>query len=356
MTFGRNFLPGPTGVHPEVLAAMAEPMFSYLGPRMRPILEEIQPPLQAMFGTARPVFGITSSGTGVLEMAIRNGVRERVMVAVGGYFGEYLARIAERCGKEVVRVHVPLGRTVEPDQLAAFLDSPQVDAVAVVHSESGTGALAPIADLVRVVAAKKDVMFIVDAISSAAGTPIDMDRNRYDFVATGSQKALALPPGLGFGAASSRFEERARSIEDAGYYFNVPRWIRMASGYELSETPALSIYMALLLQLRRIAAAGGWPARWARHEALAGQFHTWAASQPALEMLAAEGRRSPCVSAVRLKHHDPLAVAAALESDGFLVGKAIDPANGPLLRIGHMGDALPEHLADLLEAMGRLIS
>jgi len=356
MTFGRNFLPGPTGVHPDVLAAMSGPMFSYLGPRMRPILEEIQPALQSMFGTTRPVFSVTASGTGVLEMAIRNSVRERVMVAVGGYFGEYLARIAEACGKEVVRVEVPLGRTLEPDQLAAFLDSPAVDAVAVVHSESSTGALAPIAELARVVQSRKNVMFIVDAISSAAGTPIDMDRNGYDFVATGSQKALALPPGLAFGAASARFEERARTIEDAGYYFSVPRWIRMASSFQLSETPALSIYLALQTQLRRIAAAGGWQARWDRHQALATQFHAWAVTQPALEVLASEGRRSPCVSAVRLRHHEPAAVAGALEEQGFLIGRAIDPAHGPLLRIGHMGDVETGHLTALLEALGALIS
>ena len=356
MTFGRNFLPGPTGVHPEVLAAMAGPMFSYLGPRMRPILEEIQPPLQAMLGTTRPVFGVTSSGTGLLEMAIRNGVRERVLVAVGGFFGEYLARIAERCGKDVVRVNVPLGRTLEPDQLAAFLDGPKLDAVAVVHSESSTGALAPIADLAKVVASRPDTMFLVDAISSAAGTPIEMDRHGYDFVATGSQKAMALPPGLAFGAASRRLEERARSIDDAGYYFSVNRWIRMASSYQLSETPALSLYLALQVQLRRIAAAGGWSARWARHQALAGQFHTWAAGQPTTTLIAGEGRRSPCVSAIRLQHHDPALVAAALEAEGFLVGKAIEDAHGPMLRIGHMGDAEPADLAALLDALGALIS
>src|SRR5215813_8303905 len=108
MTFGRNFLPGPTGVHPDVMAAMMEPMFAHYGPRMRPILEEIQPPLRAMFGTNRPVFTVTCSGTGLMEAAIRNAVRQRVLVVVNGYFGEYFGRIAEESGKEVVRIHLPL--------------------------------------------------------------------------------------------------------------------------------------------------------------------------------------------------------------------------------------------------------
>src|SRR5688572_22934485 len=100
--FGRNFLPGPTGVHPDVMGAMMHPMFAHYGPRMRPILEEMQPELQAMLGTARPVFAVTCSGTGLMEAAIRNSVKSRVLVVVTGFFGDYFAQIAEACGKEVV--------------------------------------------------------------------------------------------------------------------------------------------------------------------------------------------------------------------------------------------------------------
>jgi aspartate aminotransferase-like enzyme len=356
MTFGRNFLPGPTGVHPDVMAAMTEPMFFYLGPRMRPILEEIQPTLQSMLGTTRPVFTVTCSGTGVLEMAIRNAVRHRVLVVVGGYFGEYLAGIAERCGKEVIRVSVPLGRAIEADQLEQLLDGPRVDAVAVVHSESSTGALAPIAELAAVVRKRPDVLFLVDAVSSAAGHPIEMDRIGADFVATGSQKALALPPGLGLGAASERLEARARTIEDTGHYFSVPRWIDMATNYRLAETPALSQYLALQVQVRRIAAAGGWQPRWERHRRLAERFHAWAAGQTGAALLAPEGRRSHCVSAIRLVRHQAAEVAGALADQGFLVGQAIDPAHGQIIRVGHMGDLELEHLDALLETLGALLS
>lgn len=357
-SFGKNFLPGPTGVHPDVLAAQLEPMFAHYGPRMRPILEEIQPALRAMFGTQRPVFAVTCSGTGMMEMAIRNSVRRRVLVVVSGYFGEYFAKIAERCDKDVIRVEVPFGQTLEATQLEALFDGPPVDAVALVHSESSSGALAPLADLAAVVRRQKDVMLLVDGISSAAGVPIEMDKVGIDFMITGSQKALSLPPGLAFGAVSPRLEERARKIDDAGHYFSVARWLAMASEYQLFETPALSVYMALHCQIRRIAAAGGWPARWAKQQALAEKMWGWVRSHPGLRFIAPEGRRSPTVTALDLgAGKDARRVIQALEADGYLISWAVDSATyGNMIRIGHMGDLELEHLDGLFSALEPLIS
>ncbi len=356
MTFGKNFLPGPTGVHPDLLEAMVAPMFAHYGPRMRPFLEEIQPSLRAMFGTSQPVFTVTCSGTGLLEAAIRNAVRERVLVVVTGYFGEYWAKIAERCGKDVTRVELPIGGTLEADQLAAFLDGPEVDAVAVVHSESSSGALAPLAELAAVVRQRPNVLFLVDGVSSAGGTPIEMDRVGIDFMVTSSQKAIGLPPGLAFGAVSHRLAERAARMDDAGHYFSVTRWVEMATNYRLFESPALPIYMALVAQLRRIEAAGGWAARWERHRQLSARFANWADGR-GLSILARPGRRTPTVSVFRTPEgRDAAQVADALDTQGFLVGRGITPDQGQVIRIGHMGDIEIEHLDRLLAALEPLIS
>ncbi len=356
MTFGKNFLPGPTGVHPALLESMVAPMFAHYGPHMRPILQEIQAPLRAMFGTDQPVFTVSSSGSGLLEAAIRNAVHDRVLVVVTGHFGEWWAQIAERCGKEVTRVEVPFGRTLEAPQLAALLDGPEVDAVAVVHSESTSGALAPLAELAAVVRQRPNVLFLVDAVSSAGGAPIEMDRVGIDFVVTSSQKALGLPPGLAFGAVSPRLRERAAGIDDAGSYFSVTRWVDLATRFQLIETPALPIFQALRSQLRRIGAAGGWPARWERHRRLSARFEAWATAR-GIEMLAPEGRRTPTVSVFRPPRGlNSAPVADALEAEGFLVGQAIDVDHGETLRIGHMGDLEVEHLDSLLTALEPLIS
>src|SRR5688500_8774770 len=136
MTFGKNFLPGPTGIRPELLATLGAPMFAHYSPRMSDLLRRIQPHLQDMLGTSQSVFTVSSSGSGMIEGAVRSAVATRLLATMGGFFGEHFARIAERCGREVVRINVPPGKTVEADQLAMLLDGPPVDAVSVVHSET----------------------------------------------------------------------------------------------------------------------------------------------------------------------------------------------------------------------------
>jgi aspartate aminotransferase-like enzyme len=356
MTFGRNFLPGPTDVHPAVLRALDQPMFGHRSPRMQAILSAMQPALQALFGTTQPVFISTSSATGLIEASVRNGVRERVLVVAGGYFGEMYARVAEACGKGVIRLHVHPGQAVEPDALDSLLDGPPVDAVALVHSESSTGALAPLPELAEVVRRREDVLLLVDGVTSVGAVPIEMDRWGADFVLTGSQKAMALPPGIALGAASRRFLARAEKLRDAGFYFSVPKLVKIARESLPFWTPAMSLILALDCQMKRIAASGGLPARFERHRRMGEIMAAWAENHPRTPLLAPPGRRSPAISSLRLPAgHEPGAVAGALEERGYLVGTGLDPRHGALLRIGHMGDLEPEHLAGLLAELEEVL-
>lgn len=355
--FGRNFLPGPTDVRPEVLAAQAQPMFPHRGPRMRDILAAAQPELQTCFGTTQPVFVATCSGTGLIEAAVRSGVKSRVLVPVGGYFGEYFARIAESCGKQVFRVEVHSGTAITPAQLDQFLEGPAVDAVALVHSESATGALADVPALAEVVRARKDVLLLVDGVTSVGAMPIEMDRWGVDYYCTGSQKALALPPGLAFGAASERFLDRAVEQPDAGFYLSVKKLVTIAREHLPFWTPAVSLLLALEAQLAGIAASGGWPARWDRHRRMLSVMETWIAGRRDLHLLAREGARSPAISTVVLPPSlEPRRVMSALLTAGYLVGGPLDARQQDVIRIGHMGDLQPSHLSKLLDTLAEVLA
>src|SRR5207249_154899 len=216
--FGRFFLPGPTDVHPEVLAAMHRPMIGHRSGAMEQLLAGIEAPLARLFRTARPVLVGTTSATGFMEMAVRNGVRHRALSLVNGSFSERFAKLVSACGKECVRLDVPLGCAVEPDMLRDTLRRTPVDAVTLVHSETSTGVLQDVEALAGVVREFDDVLLLVDAVTSLAGSPVETDRwgGGLDFVLTGSQKALALPPGLALGAASDRMLERARPLPAGG--------------------------------------------------------------------------------------------------------------------------------------------
>src|SRR3954471_7476995 len=132
--FGRFFLPGPTEVRPSILQAMLRPMIGHRGKGMEDLIARIEPDLQYVFRTKRPVYIASSSATGLMEGAIRNGVRARVLCLVNGAFSERFFQIARACGVEAEALSVPLGQAHTPEMLADALKGGRFDAVTVVHS------------------------------------------------------------------------------------------------------------------------------------------------------------------------------------------------------------------------------
>jgi len=353
--FGRFFLPGPAEVHPEVMAALQRPMISPWSDEGAVLFALLQEPLRRLFRTTQPVLLTASSATGLAEAAIRNAVDQRVLVVVGGFFGEWLARIAEACGKDVVRLSVPTGRALEPDRLERLLDGPPVDAVALVHSDTSTGTLAPVAELARVVRARSNALVLVDAVTSIGALPVETDAWGLDFVFTGSQKALALPPGLGLGVASERLLARARRRRDRGWYFDLLKYDQAARTSRPTQTPALSLVYALERQLARIDAEGGVEARWRRHRAMLDVMERWAAAHPEFTLVAPAGRRSWSVSALTPPHGLAVPeVLSGMRARGFTLTGGLGDLAERVIRIGHMGDLEPAHLEAMLGELGRV--
>ena len=297
--FGRFFLPGPTDVHPDVLAAMQRPMIGHRSGAMEQLLQKMAGPLQALCRTRRDVLIGTTSATGFMEMAVRNGVRRRALSVVNGAFSDRFAKLVTAVGKECVRLEVPLGAAVEPEQLREALRRSPVDAVTMVHSETSTGVLQDVAALAAVVREFDDVLVLVDAVTSLAGSPVETDAWGFDFVFTGSQKALALPPGLALGVASERMLERAKTLEARGLYFDLPSFLQATAKFQPTNTPAISLLYALDRQLERIAAEGGVEGRWRRHEAMRRRVEQWS-EECGVAFLPREDRRSWTVSCLRL--------------------------------------------------------
>lgn len=341
-SFGRFFLPGPTEVDPDVLAALARPMIPHRGKEMRELLTRIAEPLKQLFRTQRRVLVGTCSATGFMELAVRSGVRHRALSLVGGSFGERFAAIVAATGREVIRLNVPPGGTVEPDMLRDALRRSEVDAVTLVHSETSTGALAPLEELARVVREQDDVLLLVDAVTSVAGSPVETDAWGLDLVLTGSQKALALPPGLALGVASERMIRRAKTIPERGAYLDVVAFDEAFAEMQPTNTPAISFFFALDAQLKRIAAEGGVEARWRRHDAMRQAVEQWIAGPGGalgFSYLPAEGRRSWTVSCLKVPEgKNGRSIVQALGERGWTIGSGYGPLKESTIRIGHMGD------------------
>ncbi|MEK6610822.1 MAG: alanine--glyoxylate aminotransferase family protein [Gemmatimonadota bacterium] len=360
--FGCFFLPGPTEVLPEILAAQVRPMIGHRGTATEALLGSVDAPLKAAFRTQNPVIISTSSATGLMEAAIRNGVRRRVLCLVNGAFSQRFADIAKACGTDHVVAEAPLGETFEADRVRDLIKETGADAVTVVHSESATGALSPLGEIAAAVHEFPDVLLLVDAVTSLAGCPVETDGWGLDFVLTGSQKALALPPGLAFGVASERLLARAKTITGRGIYFDLLPYDAQARKRQTPYTPAMSLLYALDAQLRRIAATGGIEARWARHRAMRERVERWTREKGealGIAFLPREGRRSWTVSCHRLEAaadgRTGGSVAKRMEARGFVIAAGYGKLKDSTFRIGHMGDHTVPELDALLAELEQVL-
>jgi aspartate aminotransferase-like enzyme len=279
---------------------------------------------------------------------------------VNGAFSERFFQIARACGFEAEALTVPLGRAVTPQQLADALRGRDFDTVTVVHSETSTGALAPIAELAEVCRAAGDVALLVDSVTGLAGVPVETDAWGLDVVLTGSQKALALPPGLTLGVASPRVLERAKANGSRGTYFDFLEYEKYAAKRQTPNTPAISLLYALARQLAHIRAEGI-EARWARHEAMARRTWAWADEMRdagiAVGMLAPEGERSWTVSCLTLPEgRMGPDVNAAMKARGFVISAGYGSLQQSTIRIGHMGDHTVEELDAVLATLREVLS
>ncbi len=356
-SFGSFFLPGPTEVHPEVLAALTRPVIGHRGPEMTELLSVVDPPLRRLFGTGRPVHISSSSATGLMETAVRNLSRRRILCLVCGAFSARFHAIARRCGRPADRLEVVWGEPNRPEELRAALREAdgRYDLVTAVHSETSTGVLNPVPELAAVVADFDDVLLAVDAVTSVGGVPVEFDAWGVDYLLTGSQKALALPPGLAFAAASERALRRAESVPERSYYFDLLEFDRRAAAHSTTNTPAVSLLYALRLQLERIAEEG-LEARFDRHARMARRTREWVdllaeVSGRDFRLLAREGFRSPTVTAVLLPEElSGPAVVGGLAERGITIAPGYGRLKEEAIRIGHMGDHTLSELEAVLAA------
>jgi aspartate aminotransferase-like enzyme len=184
--FGRFFLPGPTEVRHEVLAAMLGPMMPHRGKRFEELFARLQVGLRAVFGTERPVFVSSSSATGLMEAAVRCAPGGAVLSLVNGAFSARFADISTACGHETDIVEAEWGGVVDLGEVERRLASRRYAAVTVVHSETSTGALSDVR-AVAALAHRYGALCLVDSVSGAGGAPLHADAWELDFVLTGSQ-------------------------------------------------------------------------------------------------------------------------------------------------------------------------
>ncbi len=372
-TLPRLWIPGPTHVRPELLRLCAEPMIGHRTPDMVELLARTDPHLPLLFGYdpangARAAVASTSA-TGMMEAALIGLSGRRVLSVVGGAFAKRWRDIARGLGLDVVTLEIAWGEAPTAEQLTRALESDgPFDAITLVANETSTGVLAELdalAEARRAVA--PEALLLVDAVTLAAGGPVEMDARGIDFAVTGSQKALALPPGLAPFVASARYLEQARSAERRGWYLDPVRLIDGHAAGKTPTTPAIPLLRALAQQLEDISAgvvegggfvepADAWTARFDRHLRMRERVTAWAASRSLCPFPARKELNSPTVTCVSTAGPNGPAFDAAdlcrqALKQGLRISNGYGNLKGRTFRIGHMGDHLETDLEHLLGAL-----
>ncbi len=355
--------PGPSPVSERIREAMGRPTLGHLDPRFLGILDEVSARLRAVFGTQNTTtFPVSGTGSAGMEAAMVNLVEpgDTVVVGVNGVFGTRLAEMGRRMGARVVTVEAPWGEALDEGKLVeAVRAHPEAKLAAVVHAETSTGVHQPL-DALGAELSRGDTLFVVDAVTSLGGVPVEVDARGIDVCYAGTQKCLGVPPGLAPITFSPRALERIRdrTTPCASWYLDVS----LIAGYLGSErryhhTAPINLIYALheaLVELEE----EGLEARFARHRRV-GLLLQESLAARGFTPFTAEGVRLPQLTAAHLpggREEGPLR-RRLLEDHGIEVGGGLGPAAGKIWRIGLMGSGAHEASVErLLHAVDRVLA
>ena len=255
----RVMTPGPTDVPPEVLSEMAKPIIHHRTKQFQVILQELSEGLQKLLRTSGPVLTISGSGTTAFEAAQASLAipGSKALTISTGKFGERWQDVYDAYGIKQIKIDVPWGQAVDPGQVEQTLrDNPDITIVTLVHSETST-ATASDARAIAEIVQRTNALLLVDGITSIGALPVEQDNWGIDVLVTGSQKAMMLPPGLGFVGLGPRAIKRLDETKGLPVYnLDLRKWYKGWQKNNPPFTPPVSLIRGQLVALKMIEAAG----------------------------------------------------------------------------------------------------
>jgi aspartate aminotransferase-like enzyme len=348
-------IPGPVDVSPEAYRAMSTPVMGHRSPDFVELYNSCQPKLQELFETQDPVFLATSSAWGVMEGAVRNLCSKKVLCCMCGAFSDKWLDVSKRCGKEAEGLEAEWGSHINPDLLDEKLSSGDFDLVTLVHNETSCGMMNPLEDIMKVLSKYPDVISVIDTVSSFSVVSIPKDDWGIDVILTGSQKALALPPGLALFSVSQRAFSRAESLQDRGYYFDFLEFLKNHEKGMTPSTPAIPQIHGLKYTLESIFQEGV-SNRQSRHAKLNEMVHEWVIRN-GFELLPSKSFASKSLTCVKNNLGIDVAgfVKALREEKKLAIDGGYGKIKGKTFRISNMGNESEKSITYLLSCMEELL-
>jgi len=341
------FTVGPVHVDPDILKEQARPMITHRSKEYKALHVSVIERLKKLLDTDMDIFLIAGSASAFLEGAVRNGVNSDVLGLTNGSFGDRWIQISKANGKNVNEVRVPWGKAIKPADIEKKVTD-NIEAVHFVSNESSTGVLSPLDKLIDEIKKQNDPLIFVDGVTSVAGTDLNLRKNKVDALIFGSQKALGLPPGIGFIAVSEELMRRAKDVRNRGFYTDLIKIKKNNDENSTLTTSPVSLVHALDLQLDRMISEG-MQARYRRHREMAELVRKWSSKHSG--MLPEKGYMSDTIGVLNRGDLDFDKFHASLKTKGYEISNGYGDVKQITFRIGHMGDTQPADVKGLLKVM-----
>lgn len=343
------FIPGPVDVDKEILEQLATPQIAHRSKIATDLQKGISEKLQQLMYTDNMVILSTSSGSGIMEMAIRSCTKKRAAVFSVGAFGDRWYKMAVTNNVAADHFKSEPGMPTTPEMVEEALKTGKYDVVTVTHNETSSGIMNPVFEIGEVIKKYPDVIYLVDTVSSLGGAKVEVDKCGIDICLASTQKCLGLPPGLSVASVSEKAIKRAETVENRGFYLDLINVVKRAKkDYQYPTTPSTPHMWALDFQLNRIINEEGLDNRFNRHTKLANIVREWAMKH--FELYALEGYRSNTVTTIlNTKGNSVADLNKELGKRGYMISNGYGDLKEKAFRIAHMADRKEEDLLALLK-------
>lgn len=338
--------PGPVQLHPEVQKILAQPMIHHRTPEFDQILKQTLQKLKFLFQSSNPVYIQSSTGSGGMESLLVNLLSkdDPILAVISGKFGERWAEMADAFGAHVHRLNVPWGEAVDPKLVESHLkEYPKTKLVLCQACETSTATAHDIKALGQIIA-KTSALFLVDGITAVGAYPLPMDEFHIDGLVAGSQKGVMLPTGLSLVSLSQKAEKAFLSANTPRYYFDLRKEKKANQNGETFFSSSVSLIRSLNFILHDLEVKG-LKEHFAEIKRRA-DFTKVLNQKMGLELFS----KSPSDSVTALKlpaNLDGVKFRTHLEEKYALtVMGGQDQLKGKIIRLGHMGYILDEHLIE----------
>lgn len=351
------FIPGPVDVREDVLQKLATPQISHRSKDASALQKSISEKMQKLMYTENTIILSTSSGSGLMEGAIRSCTRKRAAVFSVGAFGDRWFKMAKSNGVPADKISSVPGTPTTPEMVDEALSTGKYDVITVTHNETSAGIMNPVDEIGALLKSKyPDVLFLVDTVSSMGGTKIEVDKWGIDVCITSTQKCLGLPAGMSICSVSNRAIEAARLVENRGLYFDLVELYDtiQKKDHQYPSTPSLPHMFALDYQLSKIMDEG-LENRFARHREMAQYVREWAKKHFALLVEEEKYLSNTLTTIKNTKEINVGDLNKKLGERGYMISNGYGDLKDKTFRISHMADYTLDEVKELIKNINDIL-